>query len=265
KTLGERYLLGSFQRFAKSIQHAPLHKLEVFVSKMNPQWSESFSTTIEVSAGWMGGGLSELNDPATHSNGDGLGTIRCPQFLHDVFDVNLHRFFGDEELLGDVTVAVTISNLLKDLDLSASEGFIAVMLGKLGCDLGWDALFTSVNLTDDLYEFSRGHAFKDVGASSSFERSLNFGIAGKRREHDDPGVRKLRTYRHHCVDAAHVGQSKIHQGYVGFVFPECLNAVTAIKSLGGQHHIWLVPDHGLDPLMQQWVVINAEDANFSSL
>ena len=48
----------------------------------------------------------ELDDAAAQADGDGLSSIGGAQFFHDVLDVDLHSFFGDEEPRGDLAVAI---------------------------------------------------------------------------------------------------------------------------------------------------------------
>src|SRR5262249_39996011 len=120
---------------------------------------ESFRTTIEVS-GSLAGEISELDDPATYSNGNGLGAITCAQLLHKVFDVHLHCLFGDKELLGDVALAITARNLVEDFNLAYREGLVAIMLRQMGRNFCRNPLLTRVHLANHFYEFSGRHAFE---------------------------------------------------------------------------------------------------------
>src|SRR5262249_4099633 len=99
---------------------------------------------------------------------------------------------------------IATSHLLENLDLALGEGLVTVMLSQAGRDLGWNALLTRMDLSDDLYQFLRRHALEDIGASSCFEGPLNLHVAGKCCQNDDPGLWKFRPYCHHRIDAAHV-------------------------------------------------------------
>ena len=68
--------------------------------------------------------------PRFKRNRDGLGAITGSQLLHDVLDVHFHRFFGDEQTIGDVAVAIAAGNLLEDLDLACGKVFIGIVLGQ---------------------------------------------------------------------------------------------------------------------------------------
>ena len=83
----------------------------------------------------MGALLSELNNAAAQSDGDGLRSVGCAQFDHNVLNVYLDRFLTDEQLLGNVTVPIAGGNLLEDLDLAPCEGLVGEMLCQLGGDL----------------------------------------------------------------------------------------------------------------------------------
>jgi hypothetical protein len=54
---------------------------------------------------------SQLNNSAADRDGHGLRPIGGPQFLHDVFDVDLNCVLGDEEVLRNITVAVPAGDL----------------------------------------------------------------------------------------------------------------------------------------------------------
>ena len=59
----------------------------------------------------------EVDDSPTQADGNCLGPVTGAQFIHDVFDMNLDRFLGDEELLRDVPVPVSPCDLTEDLYL----------------------------------------------------------------------------------------------------------------------------------------------------
>lgn len=60
---------------------------------------------------------SEVDDPPAQADGDRLGSVAGAQFIHDVFDMDLDCFFGNEELSRDVAIAVSSSNLAENLHL----------------------------------------------------------------------------------------------------------------------------------------------------
>jgi hypothetical protein len=49
------------------------------------------------------------------------------------------------------------------------------------------------------------------------------------------------------------------------VLSEALNSIVGVESLPDQRHIGLIADYGRNALMQQRMVVNAENANFSSI
>ena len=55
--------------------------------------------------------LLKLDDSAPNTDRHGLRPVTCAQLLHDVFDVNLDRLFGNKELLGNVAVSVSARDL----------------------------------------------------------------------------------------------------------------------------------------------------------
>jgi hypothetical protein len=93
----------------------------------------------------------ELDDSAANADGHCLRAIACSQLLHDVLDVNLYCFFGDEELLSDVSIPVSARDLTQDLDFTFGEGFVTHMFSKLSRQLRRYAFFSCVDLANDLH------------------------------------------------------------------------------------------------------------------
>src|SRR5215213_7600512 len=63
---------------------------------------------------------SELDDTSTNSNRDRLSTVIGAEFLHDVFNVDLDGFFGDEQSFANVLIPVPFGEMRKNLYLSRS-------------------------------------------------------------------------------------------------------------------------------------------------
>jgi len=76
-----------------------------------------------------------LDRPAAKGNRDRLRTVGGPQFLHDVFDVDLDRFLGDRKLLGNIAVAIDEDGVMGEVEqaglLSALGHFDLEMIGCL--------------------------------------------------------------------------------------------------------------------------------------
>lgn len=70
-----------------------------------------------------------MDDSAAKSNRHRLRAIARPELLHDVFDVYLYSFLGDEQLLGDVPVPVPACNLAENLNLTLGKRVVGHMLG----------------------------------------------------------------------------------------------------------------------------------------
>jgi len=73
--------------------------------------------------------MLQVDDPAAQTNRDGLGAITCPEFLHDVLDVDLYSLFCDEELFSDVPIPVSPSNLTEHFYLAVRQSLVADVLG----------------------------------------------------------------------------------------------------------------------------------------
>src|SRR5260370_19606544 len=63
------------------------------------------------------GGLpTPLHESPARRDRHGMRPIARAKFLHDALDVNLNCFFGDEELLADISNPISFSDPAKDVD-----------------------------------------------------------------------------------------------------------------------------------------------------
>jgi hypothetical protein len=67
------------------------------------------------------------------------------------------------------------------------------------------------------------------------------------------------------VDTTHVRQSEVHEGYVRPVLTKLPDGVAAAGCLGHQLHVRLTVDNGSNRLVEQRMIINAENSNFRGL
>src|ERR1700677_77093 len=107
-----------------------------------------------------------MYNSASYSDRDGLGTIRGSELLHNVLNVSLHRFLGDEEARCDVAVSTSSGEPLQYLNLSPAQCFLAEMLQKLNRDLVRDLPFPGMHQADHIHELFSGHAFEHVALCS---------------------------------------------------------------------------------------------------
>ena len=78
---------------------------------------------------------------------------------------------------------------------------------------------------------------------------MNFNIAFEGCEHDDAGFGELRPDGDYRIDATHVGQSEVPEGFVGPVLPKLLDGLAASGCLGHQLHVRLTISDGRNPLL----------------
>src|SRR5271170_3181448 len=175
--------------------------------------------------------------------------------------MHFNRLFRNKKLVGYIAIPVSTRDLLQNLDLAYGKGLVAVVLSQVSSDLGRNPLFASMYLADRFHEFLRWHAFEQVCAGASFESTLNLRVTCKRRENNDSSLRKLRAYGHHRIDAAHIGKAQVHQRDVRCMLPKALDGLPPSGGLGRQHHVRLISNDGGKPLMQQRMIINAENSN----
>ena len=59
-----------------------------------------------------------LDNSATDGDSHGLRAMCRAKFLHDVFDMNLDRVFGNEEALCNFPVSIALGGASEDLELA---------------------------------------------------------------------------------------------------------------------------------------------------
>jgi len=77
-----------------------------------------------------------------------------------VLQVNFDRFLGNTQQVRDVPVPVSTSYLLQNLNLSGRQALVGYVLSELGCQLGRDAPFPGVYLTDRIHQRAGGHVLQ---------------------------------------------------------------------------------------------------------
>src|SRR6187402_106605 len=100
------------------------------------------------------------NDAPTQRNGDCFGTVTGTKLFHDVLDMSFYRFFTDEELHGNVDVAITPCNFFENLNLPRTYIILAKMLRKLGGNLWRHITFPVVDFTDCVQKLGARHSLQ---------------------------------------------------------------------------------------------------------
>src|ERR1700756_1112209 len=202
-----------------------------------------------------------LNNSSAHSYGDRLGSVRGAQLFHYVLDVGLHRLFGDEELFSNITVAISASELTKNLDLARGERFVAVMFRQTGCDLGRDPFFAPMDLANYVPQRTGRHTLQDVSASAGLERPLNLHVTLKSRQNNQTSFTEFRPYGDHCIDAAHVRKPEVHDSDIGLMFTETLNCFASAAGLRHHLHVRLAIDDCGNPLTYERMVVDTQNTD----
>ena len=75
-------------------------------------------------------GKLELNNAPLHGDRNCLRAVIGAELFHDVLDVNLDSLLGYEELLGNLTIPVPLSNLPENFNFPHAQTLRAHVLGK---------------------------------------------------------------------------------------------------------------------------------------
>src|SRR5262249_32583543 len=203
----------------------------------------------------------ELNDSSANTDGHCLGPVTGAKFLHDVLNVHFHRLFRDEEFFSNISIAISPSQLAKNLHFALGKLLVAVMFSQIGRDLGRNSLFPGMDLANCLQQFVGRHTLQHITTSSGFEGALNLHIPGKGGEHDDASIREFRPNADHGIDASHVGKLQVHDRYVRLVLGEAPDSLTPTGSVTNQHHVGLILNDGGKTFVQKRMVVNDQNSN----
>jgi len=88
---------------------------------------------------------SDLKQAAPDSDGNGVRPIVGPQFVHQVFDVEVDGRLCDCEVIGDLFVAIAVANQAQDFQFSRGEVVVAHVFGEAGRDFGRNVAPASVH------------------------------------------------------------------------------------------------------------------------
>ena len=120
-----------------------------------------------------------MNKSPPRGDCHGLGAIPRSKLFHDVLDVNLDRFFGDEEPLCDIAIPISTGNVVQNVDLTIRERFVGEMLGEVRSDFRRDVLFPLVDFANRLNHLFGGHALQQVPLGSRLQGALDVDVAGR--------------------------------------------------------------------------------------
>ena len=94
-----------------------------------------------------------MNNAPLHSDRNCLCAVARAELFHDVLDVNLDGLLGYEELLGNVTIPVPLSDPPENFNFPRTQTLRAHVLGKLSSDIRRDTLLAGMHMPDRLYQF----------------------------------------------------------------------------------------------------------------
>ncbi len=89
-----------------------------------------------------------------------MSPVVGPQLTHEVLNVETDGGLRDHQLIGNLLVAIAISNQPEHLEFPSRKIFLAQMLGEPGCHLRWNMPTASMDQTHYLQQFLLRHALK---------------------------------------------------------------------------------------------------------
>ena len=102
---------------------------------------------------------------------------------------------------------------------------------------------------------------EQVALSTGFEGTQNVHVALIGRQHDQFGIRELRSNRDQRIEAIHLRHLNVHQRHVRTVRAELLDGFPTVGRFCDHGHIRLNPHETGDPFAHDWMVVDDENPN----
>src|SRR5713226_9225480 len=96
---------------------------------------------------------SDLQQAAPDRNGYRMRPVIGPQLTYQVLNVEIDGGLRDRQLIGNLLVAIAVSNEPEHLQLPSRKIFLAQVLGEPGCHLRWNVPTAHVDRTHHLQQF----------------------------------------------------------------------------------------------------------------
>ena len=188
-----------------------------------------------------------------------------PEFVHQVLNVKINCVLRNRQLIGNLLVAMTISNESENFQLPSRKIVVTHVLGETGRYLGRNVPTAGVNRPDHPQQLVHVHALQDITRGSGSHRTLDVAIAIGGCQHDDMSVSILPSNCDQSVGAIRTGETKVHQGNIGPVTTKFGNGLHRVGSMRDQKHIGLGPDDLPQSFAKDWMILYAQNANWLSL
>src|SRR5262249_2565014 len=153
---------------------------------------------------------------------------------------------GDEELLRDVSVPISVQQVMKDLHFAIGKQLVREVFGQLGRDRRRNFPLSGMDLANDLDQFAGGDTLEQISVRAMCESSPNLVVLRKTSDDDETCIRKLGANRDHEFDAAYVLKPHIHENDISLVLTKIVDRLASCKSLGHQPHVGLTIDDSGD-------------------
>src|SRR5271155_3901823 len=190
-----------------------------------------------------------------------MGSIVGAKLREYVRDVALHGLFRNCELSGDHLVRVPARDQSEHIDLACGQLVIRGMVSQLHGDLRGYSLFSGMDSTDGIKEFSMYVPLQHKSEGSRFKGSQHLNVACVRRQNDDPGIGELAANGDNRLNPVQARHLEIHQGHIRTLQPELLNSLLSVAGFSDYLHIRFSIDQSCDPLAEESVVVDGKNPN----
>ena len=95
-----------------------------------------------------------------------MGPVICLKLGDYVFNVKTHGRFGDSKVAGNLFVAETNANQLKDVQFAGRQILMTHVFRQSGRNIWRDTSTATVDLTDDIEQFSLRNTLEHISQSA---------------------------------------------------------------------------------------------------
>src|SRR5215813_171789 len=201
----------------------------------------------------------QRKESAPRRNCHGVRAIFGAELAHDVLQMDLDGFLGDEEFLSDLPVAIPVSDPAENLDFALAEIVFTQIFDELGSDFPRNTLAAGMNPPNRFENAMRRRALQQVPISPCLECPPYLDVLLKCRQDDDSGIGELGSDPNENFDSAYVGEVKVQQRDIRSGSTVCFNALPARS--GGRYlrYTLLVGNNCSDALSKYGVRGDTQD------
>ena len=183
--------------------------------------------------------LLQGDDASLDSCRGSFGAVFHVEFFQHMADVQLHRYFGDVQGVGNFLVAPTFGDHAEDFEFATGEGAVGETFGEVGGDDRVEMPLAGMDIANGAQEVFTHDALEHVTMGSSLHGTIDFLFAGVGGEHEHTGIGMFANDGGSSFCATHAGQANVHDDEVRTVTLVGVDGGLTVGSFGYDFHVGL--------------------------